>query len=213
VSGREVWRVGHRSGPLDFAPVEVYSWNHRFDDLEQRFRTVYCAEQPQTSLREVLADFRPNLAARQAFAEAFGPAALADLPVAPVTAKWREEHLLASAHMFLDGDLVDLNESAVRLDLEQRHAALLLENGLEHLDLHEVTAPRRIVTQAIAGDLYDRGAAALRFPSRLDGRPALALFEGRAELVEAGEPIGLTDPAPEPLLFVCGEWGLELEPA
>jgi len=68
------------------------------------------------------------------------------------------------------------------------------------------------VTQTIAGDLFDRGAAALRFPSRLDGRPAFALFEGRAEFVEAGEPILWTDPAPEPLVTVCAQWELELEP-
>jgi hypothetical protein len=52
------------------------------------------AEHPETSLREVLADLRPNLAAREAFAEAFGVEALEDLPAAPVTARWREEHLL-----------------------------------------------------------------------------------------------------------------------
>lgn len=66
--------------------------------------------------------------------------------------------------------------------------------------------------QTIAADLFDRcGASALRFPSRLDGQPALVVFEGRGELVEAGEPIALTDPAPEALLAVCREWGLELE--
>ncbi len=68
------------------------------------------------------------------------------------------------------------------------------------------------MTQSIAADLFDRATAALRFPSRLDGLPALALFEGRAELEQAGEPIKLTDPAPEPLLAVSREWGLALEP-
>jgi len=90
--------------------------------------------------------------------------------------------------------------------------ALLLEHGLEHLDLHEITARRRVVTQSIAADLFDRGVAALRFPSRLDGSPALALFEGRAELEQLGRPIVLTDPAPEPLLVVCKEWDLAIEP-
>jgi hypothetical protein len=69
-----------------------------------------------------------------------------------------------------------------------------------------------VVTQSIAADLFDRGAPAVRFPSRLDGLPALALFEGRAELGQIGEPIALTDPAPEPLLVVSNEWALELEP-
>ena len=55
-------------------------------------------------------------------------------------------------------------------------------------------------------------AAPRRFASsRLGGRPAFALFEGRGELLSAGQPIALTDPAPEVLLEVCKAWGLELE--
>jgi hypothetical protein len=198
---------------LAYTPIALCSWNHRFDDLEHRFRSIYCAENAETSLREVLADFRPNLAARAAFAEAFGTGALVDLPVAPVTASWLREHLLAPTRMvLLEGELVDLTQPEARADLEERHAALLVEHGMEHLDLHEITARRRVVTQTIAGDLFDRGAAAVRFPSRLDGLAALALFEGRAELEPAGEPIDLTDPAPDPLMKVCREWGLEREP-
>lgn len=212
MSGGELWRVGHRSDPLAYTPYELCSWNHRFDDRGRRFRTIYCAEHPETSLREVLADLRHNLGARKAFADVFGVEALEDLPAAPVTARWREEHLLAPARMVLDGELADLTKPEVRAELEDRHAALLLDHGLEHLDLHEITARRRAVTQSIAADLYDRGAAALRFPSRLDGLSALALFEGRAELEQAGEPIRLTDPAPGPLRVVSREWALALEP-
>lgn len=213
MSGGELWRVGHRGDPLAFTPFEICAWNHRFDDVQRRFRTIYCAERPETSLREVLADLRPNLEARLAFAEAFGVAALDDLPLAPVTARWREEHLLAPAAIVRSGELIDLTEPAIRAELERRHAALLVEHGLQHLDLHEITARRRVVTQTIATDLFDNyGAAALRFPSRLDGQPALVVFEGRAELVEAGEPVALTDPAPEVFIRVCEEWGLEREP-
>ncbi len=162
-------------------------------------------------MREVLADFRPNLAARRAFLEAFGEEALEDLPNAVVTARWREEHVLAPAEIVLDGELIDLGDTTVRANLERRHADLLLQHDLQHLDLHEITGRRRAVTQAIASDLFDRGAAALRFPSRLDGKPAFALFEGRGELLSAGQPIALTDPAPEVLLEVCEAWNLELE--
>lgn len=212
MSGGELWRVGHRTEPLAYTPYELCSWNHRFDDRERRFRTVYCAEHPETSLREVLADFRPNLEARKAFADAFGADALKDLPAAAVTARWREEHLLISARMTLDGELADLTEPEVRAELEERHAALLLDHGLDHLDLHEITARRRVITQSIAADLFDRGVGAMRFPSRLDGLPALALFESRAELEQLGEQVELTDPAPEPLLVVSREWSLALDP-
>lgn len=159
---------------------ELCEWNHRFDDVGRRFRTIYCAEDPRTSLREVLADFRPKLSAIRAFTEAFGEGSLADLPPHPVTTSWREQRVLAPARAHLDGPIVDLNDPRTRDELEKRHAALLAEHGLEHLDLHEITSRRRIVTQTIAADLFDRcEAAAVRFPSRLDGKKALALFEGR----------------------------------
>jgi hypothetical protein len=212
VSGGELWRVGNRDDPLVFTRHELCAWNHRFDDVRRRFRTIYCAEDPRTSLREVLADFRPKLSAIQAFTEVFGGDALDDLPPHLVTVSWREQHVLAPARAQLYGPIIDLNEPQTRDELEKRHAALLAEHGLERLDLHEVTSRRRIVTQTIAADLFDdREAAGARFPSRLDGKPALALFEGRGELVATGEPIKLTDPAPAPLVEVCTEWGLTLE--
>lgn len=214
MSGGDLWRVGHRLHPLGFTPHELCEWSQRFDDAKRRFRTVYCAEQPATSLREVLADFRPNLAEIQAFLDIFGPDASAELIAQPVTARWREQHVLAPADARLDVPLIDLTDIQVRRELEDRHRGLLVEHGLEHLDLHEITTRRRAITQAIATDLYDRlGAGAVRLPSRLDGNPCLAVFEGHGELSAAGPPIALVDPAPDVLLEVCAEWGLELEPS
>jgi RES domain len=200
--------------PLGFTPHELCEWSQRFDDAKRRFRTVYCAEQPETSLREVLADFRLNLAEIQAFLDTFGPDASAELIAQPVTARWREQHVLAPAKARLDGPLIDLTDIGVRGELEDRHRSLLIEHGLEHLDLHEITTRRRAVTQMIATDLYSRlNASGVRFPSRLDGNPCLAVFEGHGELSAAGPPIALVDPAPDVLLEVCAEWGLELEPS
>jgi len=48
------WRVGYHHAPLDFVPRELYSWEHRFDDPEHEYRTIYCAEMKLTALREVL---------------------------------------------------------------------------------------------------------------------------------------------------------------
>ncbi len=69
----------------------------------------------------------------------------------------------------LNGPIYDLTDISQRQLVEERHAALLVEHGMRHLDLHEITTDRRVVTQTIAGDLYDEGAAAIRFPSHLDG--------------------------------------------
>ncbi len=50
-------------------------------------------------------------------------------------------------------------------------------------------------------------------PSRLDGLPCFALFEGRANLEAVDDPIPLTDPAPEALVKVAADWRLTLQPA
>lgn len=39
-----LWRVGYCVNPLGFTPLDLYSFNHRFDDIRRRFRTLYCAE-------------------------------------------------------------------------------------------------------------------------------------------------------------------------
>jgi hypothetical protein len=69
----------------------------------------------------------------------------------------------------LDGPLIDLTEVPIRQEIENRHIALLLEHGLEHLDLHEITTSRRVITQTIAADPFDRGAS-------------LSAYDGAAEL-------------------------------
>jgi hypothetical protein len=211
--GRILWRVGYYADPLGFTPIELYQFNHRFDDIHRRFRTLYCADFAETCLREVLADFRPNLAARRRHVERYGPEAVQDFIDQPVTAQWRRQHVLVPAVLQLDGPLVDLTDVPTRQEIEDRHVDLLLEHDLQHLDLHEITISRRAITQTIAADLFDRGAGAVRFPSRLDGHACVALFEGRGTASSAGDAIALTDPPAEPLTNVTTPWGLVLEPA
>lgn len=206
-----LWRVGYHGSPLDFTPWELYGFSHRFDDIEKRFRTLYLAELEVTCLREVLADFRPNLAARRRHIERYGPQAAADLVTEPVTAQWRRQNVLVPATLQLDGPVVDLIDAGTRQQIEDRHEALLVDHGLKHLDFHEITTDRRVVTQTIATDLFDRGAAAVRFPSSLDGRACIALFEGRGAARLAGKVVVLTDPPPGSLVTVKDEWKMDLE--
>jgi hypothetical protein len=210
---RTLWRVGYHADPLAFTPLDLYAFNHRFDDIHRRFRTLYCAELPETSLREVLADFRPNLGALRRHVERYGPDAAQDFVAQPVTAQWRTQHVLVPVTLQLDGPLIDLTDVPTRQEIEDRHLDLLLTHGLQHLDLHEITTRRRPITQTIAADLFDRHVSAVRFPSKLDGNPCFALFEGRGTLIQAADPIALTDPPPEPLTNVTAPWRLELEPA
>lgn len=210
-----LWRVGYHAAPLAFTPLDIYAFNHRFDDTTElrRFRTMYFADVQETCLREVLADYRTNLSARQRHMERYGPEAAEDVPAEPVTAKWRQENVLVPATLELDGELVDLLDPATRQVLEDRHRRLLVAHEMEHLDVHEITAKKRIVTQTIAGDLFERGAAGVRFPSRLDGGICIALFEHRGTPRPAGAVVDLTDPAPPALVTVTDQWKLKREPA
>jgi RES domain len=212
--GDERWRVGHISDPLGFVPHDRLSWNHRFDDPGQRFRTLYCALRAETALREVLADFRRQTGELAEYAAVFGQEAIDLLPADPISADWRRQHILAPCRIESDGELLDLTDPDVTHELEHRHAQLLSDHGLPHLDLTDITVRRRPVTQAIAADAYNAlGVAVIRFPSNLDGLPCYALFEGRATLVGAGEPTPLTDPPPRPLENVAAGWHMTLEPA
>lgn len=136
-----------------------------------------------------------------------------ELAAQPITAAWRREHVLAPVRVWLDGPIYDLTDVPQRQKIEDRHVELLLEHDMRHLDLHEITTSRRVVTQAIAGDLYDDGASAIRFPSCLDGNPCVAVFEGRGRLELADEILLLTDPPPTALLEVAAPWRLDLRPA
>jgi hypothetical protein len=211
---RRVWRVGHVGAPLQFVPLEFCSWQHRFDDPRQQYRTLYCAEHPVTCLREVLADLRPNAKARadfEAFQHAQGlPETEIHRPAGEVRLAWRQQHVLAPATVRRNGPLADLDDPALRERLADSHAALLVQHGLDYLNIAEIRSKTRIVTQTIGRDLYERGAAGLLFRSNLDDHRCIVLFEGRAELQPDGNPTPLTEDVPE-LLTVCGEYGLILQ--
>jgi hypothetical protein len=208
-----MWRLGHVSAPLDYVPRERCSWKHRFDDPLREFRTLYCAEEAITCIREVVGDLRPNAKARAEFAawqleQGTAPDDLI-LPSQEVSAEWRELHALARGKIERSGPIVDVDRPAVRVELENRHAALLTAHGMSFLNIPEVRSRNRVVTQTIARDLYDRGAAGVRFRSAHDDRPCVALKEGRALLVPLGRPRPLTEDIPE-LRQVCAEYGLIL---
>ena len=100
------WRIGYHADPTGYTPWELYASNHRFDDPSRRFRTLYVAELPETCLREVLADYRPNLAAQQRHIERFGPEAAKDFAPHPITAQWRRQHVLVSVDQSRPGALI-----------------------------------------------------------------------------------------------------------
>lgn len=209
-----VWRLGHIDAPLDYVPHEYCSWEHRFDDPQREYRTLYCAQHKITCLREVLADLRPESRVRAEFAEfqlaqGVAPDDLV-VPAHKVTDAWRRAHVLAPGRAQRTGPIVDLDQPALLEQLAVKHAQLLTRHGMDHLNISEIRSKSRPVTQAISRDLYEQGVACILFRSNQDDERCLVLLEGRAHLQPDGAPISLTEDLPE-LLQVCSEYSLVLK--
>jgi hypothetical protein len=173
--GLSLWRVGYhadRSASLHWRSTSSATAS-----------TTSTAELAETCLREVLADFRPNLSALHRHVERYGPDAAQDFTKQPVTAQWRRQHVLIAALLRLDGPLIDLTDVPARQQIENRHAELLLEYDLPHLDLHEITTSRRAVTQTIAAELYDQAPARSAFPLAWTATLASPSSSGAAQSV------------------------------
>lgn len=200
-----MWRVGYVSSPLEYPPHP--SWANRFDDPGKRFRTLYCARDRLTSLREVLADFGPDLKTLRVLLRLPGDV----MPAAGyVPWKWRKSNALAPARLDISqGELVRLDDLTVRRQLELEYVDFLVSHRVKRLDISKLRSKDRIVTQKLAGALFDRGAAGIAYKSNVDDHLCVALFEGRARLVPAGDPEPLSEPV-RGLGRVCKELGLIL---
>lgn len=198
--------------PLSFPPRHLCSWNNRFDDPHRVFRTLYCAEQRITCLRETIQDLRPDARALADFSATVGagdPGPGGLLLAGVVSVAWRQQNVLASARLHLEAELYHLDDVSLRQRLERELARELAELGLEHLDIAQVRGKRRVITQKISHLLHEEGAAGIVYRSNLDSGRCVAIFESRAHLQPAGTPRPLTHAVPE-LLQVSDEFNLVL---
>ncbi len=83
------------------------------------------------------------------------------LPSQPITPAWRRENVLAPVRLRLEGGICDLTDVTQRQGVEEQHVDLLLHHDMRHLNLHDITTNRRVVTQTVAAGIYDDGAAAI----------------------------------------------------
>jgi len=175
---------------LDLTPLQHCIWQHRFDDPLRTYRTLYCAQQRKTSFLEVLEFLRPKLSAVRELAEKLGvPLEAAERDTGKVTLSWIVSHALAPGFLqIVLGQILDLDDPALRRKIGMERAELFLEHGVEKLDISTVRSPNRKVTQPISRFLYDLGAAGIQFGSNVDGKLCLALFEDRARLDPGGPP-------------------------
>ena len=159
-----------------------------------------------TCLREKLAAFRLSIKMSEERKQQ------GKLPSKRVTDSWRAENVLAPATLeILEGELLPVYEPGVLSRLEEDLKDLLIRLKIRRLDLSQVQGSRRRLTQPLARAFFDWGAAGVLYRSRYDGEVCVALFEGRARLIPAGEPKRLSEPLSE-LDRVCEEFRLDIEP-
>lgn len=189
-------------------PLRLYHWNHRFDDPHRRYRTIYSAKKSATCLREVLADLRPNLKARQEFNRLFP--GQTELQPIPNIQTWRKVHVLAEADIISDKRLfIHVENLNVRHYLENKLLDLLKHYGIEHLNISEIRSKNRDLTRAISREIYEHwDSAGIEFRSNLDNEPCYASFEGRSRLKQIGRHTSLADDIPV-LMKICREYGLQ----
>jgi RES domain len=189
-----VWRVGYSGSPWELTPWGQCTWEGRFDDPQREFRVLYCAERRLTALYEVLAPLRPDLKALKDF-KAFvaplpapWPAGVAKLPM-----EWRLKRELCSGHLVLKGDLTDVTEVKILMEIELEIADLCAKHGFPHLDQSALRSDVRELTQAISRTVFTRGWSGIIYRSKIDDRKCASLFEGRFRVI----PYGLVQPLRE----------------
>ncbi|MFY9825125.1 MAG: RES family NAD+ phosphorylase [Thermoanaerobaculia bacterium] len=199
--------MGHFEAPLDYPPYEHLTWRGRYDDVLRDFRTLYASPDPLTCLREKLAPFRLSLKMSEERRKLGRPASR------KISPKWRQKNALAPAKIeLLKGELFTVFDPETLSRVEENLKDLLIRWKISRLDLSEVLGARRRLTRNIARIFFDSGAAGVLYRSRLDGELCVALFEGRARLVSAGDPTLLSEPLPE-LDQVCKEFRLDVTPS
>jgi len=187
--------VGHISAPLDFVPLDRTPWTHRFDDPKRSYRTLYCAQHRETCFLEVFYSQRPDLIAIKELAASHGCSFdEARQQAGKVSLDEILTRSIAPARIEIEsGDVLDIEDLALRSKLELEHLDSLVAKKLKELDLSLLRSGDRALTRKIGRSLFEKGASGVAYGSHVDNCLCIALFEGRARLIPDGEPQPLKD--------------------
>ncbi|MEA2386144.1 MAG: hypothetical protein QOJ22_318 [Thermoleophilaceae bacterium] len=177
------------------------TFGNRYDDPDAQYRVLYASAERQTTLRECLARFRPDLAIRAAAIEEDDDEAPPSHPPGHLTRRWVSRRVMGTAT--IDGAYCDIGHSSSIAHLRDALAARVLYYGLDDLDAGDLRtrAPRRF-TQEISQYVFSRAAAdggaafhGIKYASRLgDELTNWAIFEPNAPTTLEHAEIADDDP-------------------
>lgn len=203
-----IWRVQKtRYEPLALPPAFMQGpGKGRFDCpwSPVGYRVLYAAGTPNAAFIEALQRFRLDLAGIREVTESSPVGvperdALRESLLAPsgyVEPGFEDSHKICSVQVRLQTSVANVTSSAVLERVRHELSEMLLESGLDDLDLSRVTSLRREVTQQVSFWAWQNGYAGISYVSRFGADlTCYALFEDRYELVGVPEciPVGKSD--------------------
>lgn len=210
----EVWRVGRSEDPWSFSSIDP---GEALRDTGNRFdipggQVLYTATDLEACYRETLGRFRPSAEMRR-LVPASEPGMMA---VGSVPADWRVRRVKVKGVVDTSLAVVDLMSPETHEELNNRLASVLDDQGLSLIDVSSVTSMNRILTRAIASQIYAEQDpitgeplyAGIRYISKLGLFDCWALFGDRFVVDEQSRgPVERDDPE---LLKVASSWGLTI---
>ena len=210
-----LWRVERADPALRFSQLNLVDAAN--DQAGNRFDipgagVLYGATDPAGGFAETLAGYRPRASMMLAFSEIEAVPHRA-LP-GNVSMAWVRSRRLRSFTMVSALPFVDVESPATHTNLTAAAPDVLIQQGVENLDVAHIRGPSRRLTRAIASWLYSRTDdhgdplyGGIRYMSRLGEFECWAIFDGTAVELLSSSPIS---PASEPLRATFEQFGMTI---
>jgi hypothetical protein len=196
-----LWRVERAEPALRFSQLNLVDAAN--DRAGNRFDVpgagvLYGATDPAGGFAETLAGYRPRASMIRAFSE------VQTMPGRPqsgdVAMEWLHSRRLRSFTTVGALPFVDVESPVTHTHLTAAAPDVLLQQGVESLDVAHIRGPSRRLTRAIASWLYSRTDAhgdplyaGIRYMSRLGDFECWAVFDGTAVELLSSSTIAPTD--------------------
>ena len=210
-----LWRVERENPPLQLTRINAV--DAALDRSGNRFDipgagVLYAATTAEGAYAETLAGFRPPASLIAKLNAAGGDPGLP----APgeIPRSWRLDRRLRTLTLPTPLPFVDIDAPATHTYLTQHAARLLIELGVNSLDIATVRGPSRLLTRSLASWLYAQTDvhgrplySGIRYESRLGPHECWAIFDGTA--VELIDQITI-DPFSAELRTIVSTYGLSI---